>query len=133
LATWVGMGAQADEVPKSLLVGRDSSGFAYLYWPMPFHQRVRAHLRLPAGADAVVIDYAFALSGSPPPADAMRFGITASATCLPAGVRDGDLPLLSLQGRGRWLGLSSRQHNQLFDNANYLEGDERIQVDGSPH
>lgn len=133
LSTWFGLGEQSDALFRSLLLGRDADGFAYLYWPMPFHQRARVSLEQAAGAGDAVIDYAIALTGQAPPADAMRFGLAVRDDCQPAGRQHGDLTLLDLAGRGRWLGLVGLQRNLLYDNANYLEGDERIHVDGSAH
>lgn len=133
LGSWFGFAAHAEPPPQSLLAGRDESGFAYLYWPLPFHGRARIRLSQTAGGDTAHIEHALALAGTPPPADAMRFGIAVHDRCRPAGRQHPDLELLDLAGRGRWAGLSSRQHNTLFDHSNYLEGDERIHVDGSAH
>lgn len=133
LSTWFGLGDQPDLPWRSLLLGRDAEGFAYLYWPMPFHQRARVRLERAIGSGDVSVDYAFALAGQAPPADAMRFGLGVRDECQPSGRQHDDLTLLHLTGRGRWLGQVSLQRNALSDNANYLEGDERIYVDGSAH
>lgn len=133
LAAWFGLGEHAAQSPRALLVGRDAEGFAYLYWPMPFHQSAHISLVQPAGAGAAIVDYAVAYVGQPPPSDALRFGLSVRDQCLPAGRQHPDLDLVELTGRGRWLGLSTMHHNQSLDHSNYLEGDDRIHVDGSAH
>ncbi|MFB9067242.1 DUF2961 domain-containing protein [Pseudofulvimonas gallinarii] len=133
LTDWFGMGSEPTEAPRSLLVGLDDDGFAYLFWPMPFHSQASVRLLQAGRGGEVTVDYAYVLDGRPAPEDAMHFGIRVADQCIGTGRHQSDLSLLALGGRGRWLGLSTRQHNLLSDNANYLEGDERIHIDGSAH
>lgn len=124
----------ADEVAqRSLLHGVDDDGYAYLFLPAPFHTSMRLALRQAEGAGDAQVDYAIALSGMPPPAGALSLAARQHNTCIAGGRDDEDLALLDVTGRGRWMSLATRQHNLAFNNANYLEGDERVYVDGSPH
>jgi hypothetical protein len=117
---------------KSLLHGIEND-YAYLYLPMPFHRSLRLRLSQPAGAGDAQVDYDYAFAGMPPPADAMRLAAHSHDACIDGGRDAPDLTVLDVSGRGRWMSLATRQGNQPLADANYLEGDERIYVDGSRH
>ncbi len=125
-------GSPAD-AQRTLTHGIDGSGHAYLYLPMPFHASLRLALHQPTGAGDAQIDYAFAFRGMPPPQDAMRLSVHSHDTCMEGGRDAPDLALIDTAGRGRWMSLATRQGNHPPGNPNYLEGDERIHVDGSRH
>jgi hypothetical protein len=120
------------DAQEALLYGIGND-YAYLYLPMPFHQSMRLQLSQPSGAGDAQVDYDYAFAGMPPPADAMRLAAHSHDTCIDGGRDAPDLTLLDVSGRGRWMSLATRQGNQPPADPNYLEGDERIYVDGSRH
>lgn len=117
---------------RSLLIGEDDHGFGYLYLPQPFHEHVSLRLANP-GPLAVAVDAELAWSAAPAPEGALPLSALALGQCLAGGRHDPDAALLRRQGRGRWVALLVDQRNQAEDDANYLEGDERLYLDGSPH
>ncbi len=119
-------------LPRSLLSGIDADGrTAYLFVPMPFQASAGLHLSLPADAAPLPLQVQHAFAGSAPPADALRVRVQSHEVCIADGRYAPDLRLLDLHGRGRWIGLSAWQHNQVPATPAFLEGDERVYVDGS--
>lgn len=119
-------------LPQTLLsgIGADQRT-AYLYLPMPFQKSASLQLSQPADAGPVQVEIAHAFAGSAPPADALRVRAQSHEVCVAGGRLAPDLPLLDLHGRGRWVGMSVWQHNLVLANPAFLEGDERVYVDGS--
>ncbi len=119
-------------LPRTLLSGIGPDGLtAYLFVPMPFQASASLHLALPADAEPVQIEVDHAFAGNAPPAEALRVRALSHDVCVAGGRLAPDLRLLDLGGRGRWIGLSAWQHNLVPSNPAFLEGDERIHVDGS--
>lgn len=132
LARLFGRGSAGDLPMQSRLVGVDAQGGGYLYLPMPHRQRLRL-LLTHTGTQSADVAVRLGRLGAAAPADALPFGIQVTDGCIAGGRDAPDLPLLDVPGRGRWLGVSVEQHNAASDNANYLEGDERLYLDGARH
>jgi hypothetical protein len=125
-----------ESTPRSLAWGVDASGRGYVFLAMPFHRGAAVRMRRTAGSGHVEVEVEHAFAGTPPPDDAMRLTARAHEVCEAGSRLAPDLGLLALSGRGRWIGLYSHQHNLVGSDgiggpANYLEGDERVYVDGS--
>jgi hypothetical protein len=118
------------EPSRSLFVGADDEGDLYCYFPMPFFERAVVELlRRPVeGPTWVKVNYALRSTGTPPPPDAGYFGVQARQ------VRDsgsaGKITLLDLDGRGSWVGLMADLSPVNGTDWTFLEGDERVFVDG---
>ena len=117
---------------KSLLVGIDDEGFSYLYFPMPFRQSLAVTLDLPAEPPSaeVAIPWEVRVDRSALAATAGTFGAHLTDV---AGGAGRDLPLLDRGGRGKWVGLFGVFGSGVSRDVEYLEGDERVFVDGSPY
>ena len=117
---------------KSLLVGIDDEGFSYLYFPMPFRQSLAVILDLPAGPPSaeVAIPWEVRVDRSALAATAGTFGAHLTDA---AGGAGRDLPMLDRGGSGKWVGLFGVFGSGVSRDVEYLEGDERVFVDGSPH
>jgi hypothetical protein len=118
---------------RSLLVGRNSLGVLYSYFPMPFFQTARIVLRslAPPGTPAVAVAFSVRIAGAAPPPGSGLFGAARAASdATPLGA---DFPVLDLKGEGRWVGVFSELGSVGTLARSYLEGDERVFVDGSRH
>lgn len=132
LAQLFGLDLEAPGPVRGLVLGQGPDGFGYLYLPQPYSHRFRLRLAN-TGSTAVALDAALAWTGPGVANGALRLGAVASQRCIDGGRDQPDLPLLALSGRGRWLGLVAVQGNLALDDPNYLEGDERLYLDGSAH
>lgn len=117
---------------RGLLIGQDDEGFGYLYLPQPFRDHARLRLAN-TGPTEVAVDAELAWSAGPAPEGALILSALAVGQCLTTGRQGPDAALLRVEGRGRWVALLVDQRNQAEDDANYLEGDERLYLDGSAH
>ncbi len=119
--------------PRSLLVGEDAQRVLYSYFPMPFFHRARIALRDrgASGAEPVAVAYALAWQGRPPAPDSGLFGVQAHRSA--ATAIGEDAPLLALAGHGKWVGLFAELGAVGSATREYLEGDERIYLDGAAH
>lgn len=117
---------------KSLLVGVDDDGFSYLYFPMPFRQSLAMTLDLPdmVPATELGIPWEVRVDRSTPAATAGTFAAHLTDA---AGGAGRDLPLFSRGGSGKWVGLFSVLGTGVSRDIEYMEGDERVFIDGSPH
>ena len=133
LADFFAIGRVGSVPSRSLLVGLDASGDLYAYFPMPFFESAQVTLRHlgAAGAPAVPVDYEVAGRASPPTASSGLFG--ASLRVSEATELDVDFPFLELEGHGKWVGIFAELGSIGTLSRLYLEGDERIFIDGSPH
>jgi hypothetical protein len=115
---------------RSALVGRDAHDRLYAWFPMPFAQGGALTLRN-TGAVAVPVWYEVRRRQGPPLAGSGLFGAAAQRTDETA--IGADVPLVDLRGTGRWVGLFADLQSVGTPLREYLEGDERVFVDGSPH
>lgn len=125
-----GVGADARRPTRSLLVGADAKGELYSYFPLPFSSTAEIVLRSTAGAGSgeLVVGYGVRRHAEPPlPGSGAFGGRLAVEDPAPAGA---DLELLALDGPGKWVGLAARLGSVATLSRRYLEGDERIFVDG---
>ncbi|KAA0256589.1 DUF2961 domain-containing protein [Acidobacteria bacterium ACD] len=116
---------------RSVLVGLDREGWAYLFFPVPFRSAVEVSLRLPETTypSRWTVEWEARVDRADIPPDAGRFG----ALLLEASGGAGrDVPLLSADGSGKWVGLFTRLGPGPGAGPGFLEGDERVFVDGSP-
>lgn len=120
--------------PAGLLAGVDGHGAFYAAMPMPYRNGAVVALRLRDGADVppVDLDYRIELDPVSPAADAGILHAQAHVACPTAPAGDGDEVLFEHRGSGRLIGLAAWMSG---DGAKaggyYLEGDERLYVDGS--
>jgi len=117
-------------VTRSLLVGADSDSDLYCYFPMPFFERATVELlRRPVeGPGRVRVEYALRSAGVEPPDDAGYFGVQVRRQ---RGSTPGDeLTLLELDGAGSWVGLVADLGPTRGQSWSFLEGDERLALDG---
>ncbi len=121
----------ASELPtRSLLLGLDAAGRLYSYWPMPFHSGATFWL-LNQGDETVPVAYGVRRSALGPLPGSGRFAVTLKVAA--PLTTSGDLPVLALEGAGKWVGLFAEMGSVDGVNSLYLEGDERIYLDGSAH
>lgn len=120
--------------PLGLLAGVDALGAFYASFPMPYRRDVEVSVRLRDGADArpVAIRHVFDVDPAPPPPDAGVLHTQVHAACPTTPQIDGDEVLLRHEGRGRLFGLVAWMSGDgVREGGYYLEGDERIYVDGA--
>lgn len=117
---------------RSLLLGVTEDGTLYCYFPMPYRQSAEVSLTLPSWAAAgVFVSYALRRSGTAPTASSALFGAALHVDSeTPIGT---DIPLLDLPGEGKWVGLFAELGSVETLSRGYLEGDERVFLDASPH
>jgi D-arabinan exo alpha-(1,3)/(1,5)-arabinofuranosidase (non-reducing end) len=115
---------------RSALVGVDAHERLYAWFPMPFAQRAVLTLRNGSGA-TLPVWYEVRRRPGPPLPDSGLFGAAARSDHeTPIGV---DIPLADLRGTGRLVGLFADLSSVDVPLREYLEGDERVYVDGSLH
>jgi len=133
LADFFAMGAVGQVPTRSLLVGLHEDGVLYSYFPMPYFQGARLRLRSLATSPGppVAVSWSIRTAGAPPPSQSGLFGAALAASdATPLGV---DFPLLDLVGQGRWVGLFQELGAVEGMDASYIEGDERVFLDGGQH
>ena len=115
---------------RSALLGRDDGDILYAWLPLPFWRS--AVVRLYNGGDEVVTAWyeVRRRPGPPLPGSLPLFAQARRTAETPVGI---DVPLLGARGRGRWVGLFADLQSVGGDGGEYLEGDERVYLDGSPH
>ncbi len=115
---------------RSLLVGVDGESDLYCYFPMPFFENAKVELmRRPLeGPPRVRVEYALRTAGEPPPPDAGIFRVQIRHH--KASSPGTDLKVLDLEGRGSLVGLVAQLRPSAGKDWGFLEGDERIYVDG---
>ncbi|HEV8242297.1 MAG TPA: DUF2961 domain-containing protein [Thermoanaerobaculia bacterium] len=116
---------------RSLLAGADDDGLLYAYFPMPFARSARVSLRSEdaAGPQPVEVEWELGWSEAPPAPDAAPFFATARS--LETADPERDLTLLEHSGAGKWVGLFLQLAGIGTPARDYLEGDERVYVDGA--
>ncbi len=119
--------------PRSLLFGLADDGFLYAYFPAPFFANAKVEI-FDAGAPgsrSVNIEWQIGWNAEIPAADSGRFGVAyGTAQEMTPGP---DLPLLSIDGRGKWIGLFAEIGSVRTLSREVLEGDERVYLDGARH
>ena len=115
---------------RSLLIGLDAGGWLYSYFPMPFFEGVEVAL-FHNGTSPAAVDYEVRLDSAAPMAQSGVFGAALSEE--PATATGVDFPLVSLSGRGKLVGSFVELGATSGTVRNYLEGDERLFIDHSPH
>lgn len=119
--------------PAGVLAGVDASGAFHAALPMPYRRDIDVALRLRDGADArpLSVRSVFEADTRPPPDDAGTLRTYVHAAC-PTTPALGDEVLLEHRGSGRLVGLVAWMSGDgVREGGYYLEGDERVYVDGS--
>lgn len=118
---------------RSLLAGVDESGFLYFYAPIPFFASARVELvnATSGPADPIPVDVEVRRRGEAPEVSSGIFG--AERRVADPTAPGSDAVLLDLEGHGKWFGLFADLGSVATTSRQYLEGDERVYVDGSPH
>ncbi len=122
----------AGPTTRSLMVGADDAGDLYCYFPMPFFDRAVVELlRRPVeGPARVRVDYALRTAGRSPRPDAGTFEVHVRRHDGRPG--RGEIEVLDLEGAGAWVGLAAELAPGDRRGWAFLEGDERIFIDGEP-
>jgi len=125
--------AHGDAAPvRSLLVGATAADDLYAYFPMPFFENAIVELARgqanPRGK--VPVEFAVRRVGRAPHPDSGLFG--ASSRRVESTVPGQAHRVLELEGRGKWVGLFAELGSRSAGGRDYLEGDERVLVDGGP-
>lgn len=127
------VGTEPAVAPRSLLLGVDAGGWLYSYFPMPFWRSLSLTLVLPPQSypSEVGVDWEVRVERGAPPEGSGFFTVVGWEGATAGTGRD--LPLLDRSGRGKWVGLFAELRPGPDGSPEYLEGDERVYVDGSPH
>jgi hypothetical protein len=133
LADFFAVGGSDGALPRSLLVGATGDGELYSYFPMPFFERAVVQLGRSrrGGRRKIPVEYAVRRLGTAPAPSSGLFGAQRVIT-------DGDGPAaghepLRLTGRGKWVGLAGEIGGVEPGSRDYLEGDEKVFLEGSSH
>lgn len=119
--------------PRGLLFGQGADGFLYAYFPAPFFTEAKVEI-VDAGAPGsrpVKVDWRIGWNAEIPAADSGSFGAQLGTTT--ASMPGPDLPLLAVDGRGKWVGLFAEIGSRGTPSREVLEGDERVFLDGARH
>lgn len=126
----MGVMRQDGGATMSLLMGADIAGDLYCYFPMPFFQRATVELmRRPVeGPTRFKIEYAVRTAGAPPPDDAGIFRVQVRGNA--RDLKNQEVTLLEIDGEGKWVGLAVSMGPAKGDKWAFLEGDERVTING---
>jgi hypothetical protein len=133
VADFFAVGRGGQRPTRSLLVGLGEEGLLYCWFPMPYFHGAKVSVRSLAapGSPPVAVGYAIRRAGTAPSGGSAPFGALLSVS---NGTTPGtDFPVLRLQGQGRWVGLFAELGSVGTLSRAYLEGDERVFLDDSPH
>ncbi len=115
---------------RSLLIGLDAVDNLYSYFPMPFFENARIGL-FHHGSAATTANYQVRIDNTEPLATSGLFGAQFRRTeATTTGI---DFPTMVLDGHGKLVGTFLELGATIPGLRDYLEGDERIFVDHSPH
>ncbi len=117
----------------SALVGAAADGRLYIYFPMPFFETARITLAHPEGSSLgeVEVDFELRRAGRLPASASGIFG--AQRTVVDRTTPGEDTTVLDLEGQGKWVGLFAEVGSVDGMDRQYLEGDERVYLDGARH
>jgi hypothetical protein len=122
--------APATPVNQSLLVGVDDADILYSYFPMPFRSSARISIVEDGpGDEPLAAGVILGWSSDAPPAEGALFFADARGADTVDPERD--VTLLARGGAGKWVGLFLELGSIGTAFREYLEGDERVYVDGS--
>lgn len=129
LSDFFAVGARYDTPTRSLFLGFEGIHL-YCYFPMPFFCSARITLSDPHGhlSQPLAVTYQFQSAGFAAPSNAGYFTAIGKAATVSLGQ---SYTLFDLQGRGKWVGLFAEMGSVGNPSLNYLEGDERVFLDGS--
>ena len=130
LADFFARGLLRDIPSCALMFGVDDAGFLYTYFPMPFFESVEVSL-IHHGAVPVSVDYRIRVQSALPAPESGLFGAELRHTL--ATTPGVDTPWLNLEGHGKLVGTFIELGSTVDHRRLYLEGDERIFIDRSPH
>lgn len=130
VADFFAAGDPGVEPVRSLLVGVTADEDLYVYFPMPFFESAVVELargRSRSGGRKIPVEYAIRRLGRAPDPMSGLFG--ASLRSVEATVPGRDLEILSVRGRGKWVGLAATLGPVSGVSRDYLEGDEKVVLD----
>jgi hypothetical protein len=127
LGSFFGMGEFGAYATRALPVGIDQSDTLYLYLPMPFQNRAVIELASSRAIATTGISYEIAHRTFTEPFSGVGY-LRTRFTITPATVIGRDIPILDTVGSGNFVGVTASYAGNT--SRFYLEGDERIYVDG---
>jgi Protein of unknown function (DUF2961) len=128
LGSFFGMGQFGSYPTHALVVGLDSANELYMYLPMPFQHSALVQL-WNRGATAVN-GVGYNVQYQPFTGSFSQIGYFKTSFTTTTNARVGhDIPILSAKGSGKFIGVTASYTGD--PGRLYLEGDERIYVDGS--
>jgi Fe-S-cluster containining protein len=132
LSDFFGAGEDGADSVRSLLVGVTADEDLYAYFPMPYFEGVMVELargRSRGRPKKMHVEYAVRRLGRHPDPDSGLFG--AERHAVERTTPGSDHEVLSARGRGKWVGLVAWLGPVSGSSRDYLEGDERVVLDGA--
>jgi len=124
-----GIGRAAVGGTRSALLGVTDEDRLYCYLPMPFARQASVSMTLDKDASPTTVTWTIRRQGVTPPAP---FGYLGSSTTVVETSTPGiDSPVLTLKGRGKWVGIFAEIGSVGGEDRSYLEGDEQVWIDGA--
>ncbi|HUC56626.1 MAG TPA: glycoside hydrolase family 172 protein [Streptosporangiaceae bacterium] len=128
LGSFFAMGQFGAYPTHALVAGMDASNYMYMYLPMPFQRR--AVIRLVNNGTTSVPGINYIVQYRPYGGNFSQTGYFSTSFIKGSNVRVGrDIPILNTTGSGKFVGVTASYAGD--PQRLYLEGDERIYVDGS--
>lgn len=126
------IGRAGDQATRAVMIGAGDDGELYSYFPMPFFRSARVELGLADSAqNPVEIDFVIRRRNQIPARDSGIFG--AQLRVVDPSVPGLDSSIATIAGPGRWVGLFLEAGSIGSQSQAFLEGDERVFADDSPH
>ncbi len=121
-------------VGRALPVGLDQDNQLYCYFPMPFQKAARIELVSNRNVPTKDITYEIQYKSFTAPFSSVGYFKTAHVYANVTEDDNKNITLLNVKGSGKLVGVSANMMQDVLNainNASFLEGDERIYVDGS--
>ncbi|MCF6288092.1 MAG: DUF2961 domain-containing protein [Proteobacteria bacterium] len=133
LSNFFAIGQNNGVKTQSLYLGLNNNNHLYSNFPMPYHENMTISLKLENPAiQSINLSYEVGIDNQAPSQDVGTFATQTINTCPSTPLIDS--PMLQLnQQSGKWVGLFSEFSSVGTLSRDYLEGDERIYIDGDTH
>jgi len=132
LSEFFAIGSQSGVTTQSLFVGLNDEGSLYSNFPMPYFKNVKIEMLLNndnLNDTNVMIE--IGIDNQVPNNDMGMFTTQLNNTC--PSIPLVDTVLLNSNTRGKWVGLFTESSSINSTSRQYLEGDERLYIDGDIH
>lgn len=132
LREFFAIGNNSGVITQSLFLGLNKQGALYSNFPMPYYKNMSVNLvQNNINLNDTMVNFEIGIDHQIPNQDMGIFSTQSHNTC--PSIPFVDSVLLNTQSKGKWVGLFTETSSINSLSKQYLEGDERIYIDGDIH